>query len=112
MPIVVDASSLVRRLHGSIATGAALPLGPPPAGLAVGCVDGDSTGDGVATGTIDGLSVPTATGLEDAAGLVVAEPAPVVEQAASATAVIEMNVSERFVRMRIETSVSTSDRWS
>ena len=110
-PIVVEASSLVRRLHGSIATGDALAPLPPEPG--VGSVDGEVMGLGVAIGTDEAFSVPTATGVADdgAAGLVLADgpPAP-VEQAASATAVTEMSVIERFVRMRVETSVSTIDR--
>jgi len=66
---------------------------------------------GVAT-TADGFRVPTETGFDDgAAGLAVAEPPPAeVEQAAIASAVIESSESERFVRMGIETSVSTIDR--
>jgi hypothetical protein len=109
MPIVVDASSAVSRLHGSMATVPGLPLAPAPPALGDGSVEGDVAGVAVAT-TTDGLSVPTETGLDDGVvGLPVAG-APPVEQAASASVVTERSDSERFVRMRIETSVSTIDR--
>ena len=111
MPIVVEASSAVSRLHGSSATGGA--LAPPPAGLALGSSDGDVFGGGVGVATTaDGFRVPTETGFGDGtAGLAVAEPPPTeVEQAAIASAVIESSDSERFVRIGIETSVSTIDR--
>src|SRR6478736_600246 len=76
MPMAVDASSAVRRLHGSIET---VPGEPAPPAL--------------------GLSGTTATGLgavEPAEGEAT-EP----EQAASARAAIGMSDRERFVRMRI-----------
>jgi hypothetical protein len=108
MPIVVEASSAVRRLHGSRATGGA--LAPPPAGLGLGSADGDVFGGGVGVATTaDGVRVPTETGLEvGEVALPVAAPPP-VEQAARAR-VTERSDSERFVRMGIETSVSTIDR--
>jgi len=109
MPIVVDASSAVSRLHGSMATVPGLPLAPAPPALGDGSAEGDVSGVGVAT-TADGFNVPTETGFDDGVvGLPVAAPPP-VEHAASARAVTERSDSERFVRMGIETSVSTIDR--
>jgi len=108
MPMAVDASSAVRRLHGSIET---VPGEPAPPALGDGSVDAEPTGLGVVTGTALGLSGTTATGFGVAEDAVSAEgEATEPEQAASASAAIGMSDRERFVRMWIGTSVATIDR--